>query len=79
MLSAVEKVALGPVAEGAKASTQERATIDTIIEDFMLIIDLSFTQVSMKKQKTEEFFFIFSSFFNCVLLCVRTSDTVRTR
>ena len=45
MLSAVEKAALGPVAEGAKASTQERATIDRIIEDFMLIIDLSFTQV----------------------------------
>ena len=45
MLSEVEKVALGPVAEGAKDSTQETATIDTIREDFILIIDLSFTQV----------------------------------
>ena len=40
MLSAVEKVALGPVAEGANASTQERAAKETIIEDFMSIIDL---------------------------------------
>jgi len=40
MLSAVETVALGPI-EGAKASTQERAVINTSVEDFMSMVDLS--------------------------------------
>jgi hypothetical protein len=73
MLSAVEKVALGPVAEGAKASTQERATIDTIIEDFMLIIDLWFAQVecnTRSRMMDGKECFQFSSLLS-VVFCVR--------